>query len=361
MEIRKYILNMPKSELHLHLRGAILPETFLYLTRKYSVHQIMNEMTENKKFFEGENNIIQFLNTKTIDMDNIVKLFHFTSFDNFLKTYMFVGQYIRDISDFDLLVEGVLLNLRNQNIVYAEIIVSLTAYINNGISIFDIDRCLKKYSSKSMTQVNWIVGISRIYGPEIAQKLVDQVIKLNNPYIVGINLGGNERLYSVPEFSSVFKTVKEAGLKITVHAGEICDSSSVIDSIHYLRADRIGHGISVTHDERVMQYLSDFRIPLEICPTSNLCTGICSGYAEHPLKTLYHHNVNITISSDDPSFFNSSLVDEYIHLYTEMDFSIKDIIKIVKNGFIYSFLKSSDIKKYIKKVNTYIKTNKWDI
>ena len=253
-----------------------------------------------------------------------------------------------------------LLKLRNQNIVYAEIIVSLTAYINNGISIFDIDKCLKKYSSTTMVQVNWIVGISRIYGPEIAQKLVDQVIKLDNPYIVGINLGGNEKIYNVSEFSGVFKAVKNAGLKITVHAGEICNSSSVIDAIYYLGADRIGHGISVAHDERVMHYLSDFGIPLEICPTSNLCTGICSGYAEHPLKALYYNNVNITVSSDDPSFFNTSLVDEYVHLYTEMDFSIRDITKIVKNGFIYSFLNSSDIEEYIKKVNTYISRNKWD-
>lgn len=95
---------MPKSELHLHLRGAISPETFLYLTRKYSVYQIMNGMTEKETFFKCENNIIQFLNTKTIDMNAIYRLFHFTSFDNFLKTYMFVGRYIRDISDFDLLV-----------------------------------------------------------------------------------------------------------------------------------------------------------------------------------------------------------------------------------------------------------------
>ena len=148
---------------------------------------------------------------------------------------------------------------------------------------------------------------------------------------------------------------KENGLHLTIHAGEGLGPKSVWDSIKLLNVERIGHGVRSIEDISLIKYLAKYKIPLEISPTSNLKTGIYSSYQQHPLRQLYDAGVQITVNTDDPTFFNTTLADEYFHIYN-MGLGKNDIYNLIRNGFLFSFLQKDKINKYLKDLE-----DKWKI
>lgn len=356
MDIRTFIDEVPKSELHLHLRGAITYDVFKGLLHKYADVDVLEFIpNEKRKELLSQPNIRAFFNADIRRDNEIENLFNYTSFDEFLNTYIFVGYYIRDIDDFRFLIQGVLRNLHKQNIVYAEISVGILAYLNNGISLEDISDSLSEMSVYNGLRVSWIVAFGRTYGNKSAFDLLKRIILLENKDIIGITLGGNELLYSPKDFQEVYEIARKNGMKLTIHSGEICGPETIWETIKYLKPDRIGHGVRASEDYALLSYLEKAKIPIEVCPTSNLCTGIYKTYEEHPITTLISKNIIVTINTDDPTFFNVSLVDEYMHLYKEMGVSIDIIYEIMCNGYRYSFLSKNEIDRYLSTMQT-----RWD-
>lgn len=356
VDIRTLIDEVPKSELHLHLRGAITYDVFKGLLHKYEDVDVLGSI-HNKKREEllSQPNIRAFLKADIQHDNEIENLFNYFNFDEFLNTYIFVGFYIRDIDDFRFLTKGVLRNLQKQNIVYAEISVSILAYLNNGISIEDISDCLSEMSVYNGVRVNWIVAFGRTYGNKSALDLLKRIILLRNKDIIGITLGGNELLYSPKDFQEVCDLARKSGMKLTIHSGEICGPETIWETIKYLKPDRIGHGVRASEDYELLNYLAEAKIPIEVCPTSNLCTGMYKTYEKHPITTLINKSIIVTVNTDDPTFFNVSLVDEYMHLYKEMGVSIDNIYEILCNSYRYSFLSKGEIARYLSAMQS-----KWD-
>ncbi len=258
MDLRKIVQKLPKSELHVHLRGAMPAEAFGALLGKYPIKDALQHISdEHRDLFRRYGNIRPFLECGSRTADAVSTLFRYADFEQFLATWTFTGYFIRDISDLRRLVDGVLQSLKRQNITYAEITISAIEYMRRGISLEDISTCIEESQSFPGIRAQWIVDLVRNTGAGGALHLLHEVLDLQCKHIVGITLGGNERRFPPAQFSEVYRTAREYGLRLSVHAGEALGPQSVWDAIKVLGAERIGHGVRAIEDASLVAYLAE--------------------------------------------------------------------------------------------------------
>lgn len=346
-KMKEVLLKTPKSELHVHLRGAMPIEVFTDLLNKYSVKEILKDAPSSHKImFKRYDNIRPFLLPQDWSVDAVSHLFRYETFDQFLYTWCFTGYFVRDVSDLRKLITGVLERLRAQNVVYAEITITVGEYLRRGITFADIKNCLEEAEKFPGIRVQWIVDLVRDTGNKAALKLLNEIIDLRCRSVVGITLGGSEHLFPPGQFSEVYSTARDQGLRLTIHAGEALGPQSIWDALQILGTERIGHGVQAIKDKSLVTYLAKNNVPLEVCPTSNIRTGIVPSYEAHPVKALFEAGVPITINSDDPTFFETTLTDEYANLHT-VGIQERNIFKMIRNGFRYAFLPKKEIERYL--------------
>ncbi len=340
------ISRLPKAELHIHLNGAMPVEVFANLMNKYPASELMKHAPQRHvRMFESHENIKPFLEPARWSEDEVKELFRYKDFDDFLATYCFSSYFIRDKDDLSQVMTGVIEALRVQSVVYAEISISAIEHTWNGISLEEIAACIRKAKLPGI-KVNWIVDLVRDIGPGRAMELLRQIMDLGCEEIVGITIGGSEHLYPPSLFKDVYELAREEGFRLSVHAGEGLGPESVWDALRILGVERIGHGVRAIEDASLVGYLAEHQIPLDICPTSNLMTGLYDSYESHPLKRFVDAGVPVTLNSDDPTFFSTSLVDEYVHVL-ERGLDLQSILGIMRNGFRHSFLPAAEKESYL--------------
>jgi len=343
--ICKRLHTLPKSELHLHLRGAMPVQVLSYLFNKYDVNDVLSRAPENHaNVFRQYANIAPFLSSRRTTKQ-VSRLFRYKTFDQFLATYCFVGYFFREIVDFKMMVDGVIEELKAQHVVYAEITVAVSGYLKMGLPLGGLLSCLEEATATSGIRVQWIIDLVRDNGPAETLALLKAVLACPSHGIMGITLGGTEHRFPPAQFSDLYDYARNRGLRLSVHAGETLGPESVWDALLKLGVERIGHGVRALEDETLVAYLAAHDIPLEICLTSNLRTGIYPSYAEHPAKALFEAGVGITINTDDSTFFNTTLSKEYEHLLN-VGVPLHGILEIIRNGFRYAFLPQSEIDTY---------------
>ncbi|MCP4231061.1 MAG: adenosine deaminase [bacterium] len=338
---------LPKAELHLHLRGAMPARVFLGQLKKYPPNDILKEVPrERRDIYLGNPRVRSFLKRAIYSERDIDDLFTYSDFENFLNTWSFTGAFFRDREDLQTLISGVIADLKRQNIVYAEVTISVLEYVRNGIPLDEIAACLEKTRDTPGINVNWIADLLRNQGPEAGLEMLERIIALKSEAFVGITIGGNEGLDPARLFKGVYQRARDAGLCTSAHAGEGAGAESVWEAVRMLGSDRIGHGVRAIEDKALVEYLAENGIPLEVCPTSNIRTGIYESLAEHPLKRLYDAGVPITVNTDDPTFFGCKLADEYRALL-DIGFAQSDVYRIIENGFKYAFMTREEIETYL--------------
>lgn len=306
---------------------------------KASPHQL--------EMFRRCDNIRPFLKSHPELTSSVDSLFLTQTFDQFLATYLFTSYFFSNIALFRKLVSAVLKNLASQNITYAEVTVSVAEYLNQGITLEDILIALDEAAEDSQIRVQWIVDLIRNIGSKAALSLLEDIVRLRPQSVVGITLGGSEPKFPPAEFVEVYERAHKNGLRLSVHAGEGLGANSIWDALHLLKAERIGHGVRAIEDKRLVDHLCRHQIPIEVCPTSNLKTGIYPSYAAHPVKALHEAGVPVTINTDDPTFFSTTLAKEFEHV-SGMGISNQELIHLMKNGFRYAFLAPDEIESYLK-------------
>ncbi len=336
-DIADRILPLPKAELHVHLLGAIPTNVLVELFNRHPPRTWRPRPRIGlRRGFRRQPNIRPFLKLSTIDEEGAAALFQYDSFQQFLWTFCFAGFLVRDEDDLRMLIGGVVDDLRVQNVTYAEVTVSPLAYTQHGMKLETVAACLEDAAQRTDIRVRWIVDLIRDIGPKAALDLLRDVIDLQCPSIVGITLGGSEHDWPPAQFADVYALARDAGLRLTVHAGEALGPESVWDALRVLGAERIGHGIRSIEDPELVAHLAERQVPLEVCPTSNVCTGVVESYDAHPVRALFDAGVPITISTDDPAFFHTTLTDEFVRLHG-MDFSEDELLELIENGFRHAF------------------------
>ena len=300
-----FIAQMPKAELHLHLEVSVEPET---------LHEL-DPSTPVEEFRE---------------------LYRYADFDAFLKAFAAIGKRLRTPEDYGLITRRLLERLAAQNVRYAEIIVSAGVVLWKKQEFATIFDAICDAAVGSPVEVRWILDAIRQFGAEPAMQVAKLAAERVDRGVVAFGIGGSETRGPAEWFTDVFAFAREAGLHLTAHAGESEGPESIRAALQ-LGAERIGHGIAAARDEALMRHLRECDIPLEICITSNLVTGVVKSIDEHPVRRLFDAGVQIVLNTDDPAMFGCTLVGEYRLAAERFGFSEAELRGIAENGFRFGF------------------------
>lgn len=323
MSLSSYLQAVPKAELHVHLEGSIRPATLLQLAEN-------NGVSLPVKWVEGLNS-----------------WFSFTNFEHFVQVYALVCRCLRTREDYELIVYELAAELARQNCRYAEVTFSASSQAARGIShdtyFAGLSRGRARAEAEFGVVLNWVFDIVRDYkDPETLHRLADYTvgaaIEGKDEGVMALGLGGNEMGNPAGPFAPYFRRALAAGLHSTPHAGETEGPHSVWSALHDLGAERIGHGVRAIEDPELVSYLAEHKIPLEVCPTSNLRLKIYPGLPEHPLRRLRDAGVVVTVNSDDPPLFNTTLNGEVEVLASGFGYGVDEIDEILLNTVRSSFL-----------------------
>jgi aminodeoxyfutalosine deaminase len=316
---------LPKAELHLHLEGSIRPAIAVALAARHGV---------------------------AVTEDEVRRRYSYSDFTAFIEAFKWVTSFLREPADFAMLMTDVAEQLLAQNVVYAEVTLSVGVMMlrqqNPHANFEAVLAAAEPFESKGL-RLNWIFDAVRQFGADLAYQVVDWAKRCNSPRIVAFGIGGDELSVPARNFVPVYKHASYCGLRKLIHAGETGGPQLIRDAVEYLGVERIGHGIAAIHDPSLMDLLASRRIVLEICPASNLRTGALArqlrsntaSLRQHPLPQLLRHGIPVVLSTDDPSMFHTSLRDEYRHAQ-EMGLSESELAKLVTNSFTFSFLPAED-------------------
>lgn len=325
---------IPKAELHLHLEATVSRNTIrrLYMRR-----------------FPG-------LSQEEADTE-IQKTFTYSDLNGFIKGYLAVQDLYESEEDLECVFADLKDYLVRNGIVYAEIFASPSSLVKKGFDFFKMveiyRRNIMKIKFETGIVVRILIDVSRTFGMENAEKNLQLLLAYRIPEIIGIGLGGSEEKGPAKLFGEVFAKARENNLATVAHAGEDVGPESIWDAIDILQVQRVGHGISAALDEELMQTLAERKIPLEICPTSNVFTQkYVKKLADHPMHKFFDKGIPVTLNSDDPVFFGVELLDEYWNAYSEMGFSLEELKQIIRNSFSASFLDDTAKGTYLEAVES---------
>jgi adenosine deaminase len=324
-QVRELIQALPKTEIHVHLEAMATAETIWRLIERHKL-------------------TIPGLSTR----EDLLKRFQVRSLDEFIDLFINVIQScLRTGADLELVLTDARDYLKRNNITYAEIFVAPSKLLLNGMAFADIstrlDAAMARMKSADGIDVRFIIDVSRSYGVDNARKNLELTLANPAKSIIGIGLGGSEASGPARDYGEIFAHAVDSGLRVVAHAGEDIGPESIWDALRILKASRIGHGISAIQDPALMDYLAEKRIPLEICPTSNLFTRrYVSKLTKHPIRKFFDRHMKVTVNTDDPSVFGVDLVDEYVSLSDKGFFKVDELLLLVRNGLFSTFLSTRE-------------------
>ena len=300
---------VPKIELHLHLEGSIPHDTLWELIKKYGgeVSVPNREALENK--------------------------FQYRDFPHFLKTWSWKNQFLREYDDFTFIAEAVARSLSNQNVLYAEAIFAPSDFFRHGLETQKLTRAIRAgLAQVPQIEIALVADPVRNDGPQNAERILAEINEVKHLGIVGITIGGSEQDYPPEPFADVYEKARRLGFHTSAHAGEAAGPASVWGAIRSLKVERIGHGTRAIEDKVLVDYIAEHRIPIEICPISNLKTGVIKAIGDHPVRQYFDKGIPISINTDDPKMFGNSLAEEYRLLETQFSFTREEIQQIILQG-----------------------------
>jgi adenosine deaminase/aminodeoxyfutalosine deaminase len=314
-ETSSFILSLPKAELHLHLEGSIEPSTLLELRQRHGM--------------EGAS------------LAEVEQLYNYSDFKGFLSAFKDVTGHLRTPEDYELITYRLMERLKAQNVLHAEVIVSVGVCLwrkQDFAAMFEgLERGRQRGEKDFGISLLWIFDAIRQFGAEKAQSVLDLAIQFRDRNVVAFGIGGDERAGPPELFAEVYARAAEHALHLTAHAGESAGPESIWGALN-LKAERIGHGLTAAQDSELMEELAERQVPIEICLTSNLRTGCCPDLAQHPVRRYFDEGLMLTLNSDDPAMFRTSLVAEYALVQEAFGFSDEHLREMARNSFEASFL-----------------------
>ena len=306
---------MPKAELHCHIEGATPPALAAAQAKRYG-----------------------------IDTSGFIKNgeYSWQDFTSFVQSYDATANLFRTEEDYALLAETYLTEIAEAGAIYSELIASPDQGDAVGIGADAYMRGLAEGAERAKAKTGietrlLVVGI-RHFGPERVVKAAEYAARRPHPLITGFNLAGEERMHQVADFARAFDIARDADLGITIHAGELSGAFSVRDALDHVRPSRISHGVRAIEDADLVKRLADEGVVLEVCPGSNVALGVFPDFVSHPLRALHEAGVRVTLNSDDPPFFHTSLAREYEIASTVMGFSDEDILGMTRTAIEAAFV-----------------------
>lgn len=332
--LSELIQEMPKAELHIHLEGSIEPATVLELAER---HGALDQLPATNE-------------------DGLRDWFIFRDFPHFVEIYLIIQDLLRTPEDFATIVYRNGEQMAAQNIRYRELTVTTYTHTHTQRKGLRFESLLEGLEDGRLrarrdlgVEMRWIFDVPRNsafpgkggYDSKPADVTLSHALQAKDQGVVGFGLGGYEVGAPPQPFAHAFRAAKDAGLYSVPHAGETSGPDSIWGAVSELRADRIGHGVRAIEDPSLLLWLAERQIPLEVNPVSNVCLGVYPSLDRHPLPHLDRMGVLVTLNSDDPPLFNTTLLDEYQHLAATFGYGTTDIVRIARNAFRASAAEAS--------------------
>jgi len=332
-EIEAFIRRLPKAELHLHLEGTISPVTLKDLSARHDPHPMTQHDAE--------------------------AYYRFDDFTGFIEAFKAVTRRLIDPEDYELVAWRMMERLAAQGIVHAEVYISVGViymWRNFDPRAFEpifagLERARERAARELGLSIYWIFDAVRHFTVEEAERVFRKAAEMRKdfPSIVGIGLGGDERRNGSEPFRALFAEAREAGLRLTNHAGETTGPEAIREALS-IGSERIGHALSAIRDFYLLQDLKERGTPLELNPTSNVRTGVCPSFAAHPLRKYFDAGLLVTLNSDDPAFFGSDLDNEYRLAHQEQGFTRDELRQLASNSISASFLPESEKSGWLSRI-----------
>src|SRR5467141_1037853 len=319
------IASLPKAELHLHLEGSLQPATVCALTARHGV-----VMTE----------------------EEVRHRYAYRDFPEFIEAFKWVTSFLREPQDYALIARDLGEHLLTQKVIHAEVTLSIgVMFLRRQLPEANFEallRATEPFESRGL-RFRWIFDAARQFGADAAMEVVESAKRCDSKAIVAFGVGGDELSVPTKEFRPVYDRAGQMGLNRLMHAGEVGGPDKIREAIELLGAERIGHGIAAIHDPELMDLLAERKIPLEMCPASNMKTAALARQLQredariedHPLPKLLRHGIPIVLSTDDPAMFHTTLDEEYLNA-ARMGLSEEELTRIVQMGFEHAFLSAGE-------------------
>ena len=318
---------LPKAEIHCHIEGAAHPDLARRLAAKHGV--------DLSGIIEGERYV-------------------WSDFTAFLSCYDRASSVFREAQDYRLLAYDNFRRLGEQGAVYGEQFLSPSHAMETGIDYLDlVEACaegVEQAREETGIEGRFIVTCVRHLGPNRAEAVARLAERNPHPMVTGFGMGGDERVFTPADFATAYAIAADAGLELTAHAGEFAGADSVRDCLDHLGVSRIGHGVRAIEDAELVARLAEEEIVLEVCPGSNLSLGVYPDLEAHPLRRLFEAGVKVTVSSDDPPYFGTTLTREY-ELAARMGFSEDELVGLTRTAIEAAFVEPAVKRRLLARID----------
>lgn len=314
-----WLERLPKMELHLHLEGAIPLDALWELVIKYG----------------GDPDVPS--------LAALAERFAYRDFPHFIQTWHWKNRFLREYEDFAFIARRVGEDLAAQGVRYAEVFFSPPDFERYGLEPQPLAEQIRSgLDDVAGIRVALVPDLVRDMGPEHADRTLERVAEVTECGVIGVGLGGSEHDYPAAAFSEVFAKARRLGFRTSAHAGEAAGAESVRAAVMELRADRIGHATRAVEDPAVVDVLEARGVPLELCPISNLRTGVIPSLDAHPIRNYFDRGLLISVNTDDPKMFGNSLADEYAALMDHHGFTHAEIRELLDRTVASAWLEPNE-------------------
>ena len=334
-DIKSFIRRLPKAELHLHLEGTILPSTLVELSKRHD--------------------------PRPLTLREAKALYRFDDFSSFIECFKAITRRLVDAEDYELVAWRMMEHLAKQGVVHAEVYISVGViymWRNFDPRAFEpiftaLERARERGERELGLSLYWIFDAVRHFTVEEADRVFAKAAEMRTHYpsIIGIGLGGDERRAGSEPFRAGYARARQAGLRLTNHAGETTGPEAIREALS-IGSERIGHAVSAIQDAELVQELKARSIALELNPTSNIRTGACASFADHPLRRYFDAGLLVTLNSDDPALFGSDVANEYLLAHTQQGFTREELRTLAANSMCASFLPDSAKAAWLARIDS---------
>lgn len=325
---------IPKAELHVHLEGTVTPAEVQKLAKKHKMQLPAQVMCDSGDSFRWQD------------------------FSEFHLIYDTIASVLQTAEDFYEITYQYLASLAQDNTVYSELIISPYCAFENGIPykemLSGIVAAVKKAHLDFAIETRLLAAIYRHNGLDFAEKMMKDVLQHPHEYMVGANIAGDTKQYSLSTYKDLCAKLRAEGLQLSVHAAEDTPAEEGIEALDVLGAKRIGHGVRMVENEEILQRIIDQKVMLEICPSSNIAIDFYPSHDAHPLHEFKKRGVNLCLNSDDPAFFAASLADEYNLAHRVYGFSTADLLAVTRNAINAGFIDDATKQKLLIRMDAAI-------
>lgn len=335
--ITEFIRRLPKAELHLHLEGTIVPATLVELSRRPG--------------------------RKPLTLPEAEAFYQFTDFTGFINSFKAVTGLLAEPEDYELAAWRMMQHLAAQGVVHAEVFISVGViymWRNHDAEAFEpifagLERARERARRELGLSLYWIFDAVRHFTVPEAERVFLKAAEMRAEYpsIAGIGLGGDERRCSSEPFRALYAQARQAGLRLTNHAGETTGPEAIWEALS-IGSERIGHALSAGGDAVLLDELRARGTALELNPTSNVRTGVCPSIAVHPLRRYFDDGLLVTLNSDDPAFFGSDVCGEYLLAHAQHGFTRAELRRLAANSFQASFLPETEKAAWMRRIESMV-------